>query len=142
MGSMASEDTTLMQTLCSIEFFFLIGLYSVVSSLIVGMSSYLSSIESAFSSMNGEVFEKLPFIANVVGRVVYAALVSLLVRRSGVVGIMAGSVWIHACFGICFLVLTISALAGRGNAYVLYGIFFLGYSAYGGGVCFASSYTK
>lgn len=140
--SLKAEDTTIMQTLASIEFAFLIGLFSVVSSQIISMSGYLSSIQSGFSSMDEKVFEKLPFIANVMGRMVYAAIVSVLVRRSGAAGIVMGSIWIHACYIVCFVVLTGSAFAGSGNAYVLYMIFSLGYSAYGGSVCFASSYTK
>eukprot|EP00928_Gymnodinium_smaydae_P057184 TRINITY_DN40459_c0_g1_i1.p1 TRINITY_DN40459_c0_g1~~TRINITY_DN40459_c0_g1_i1.p1 ORF type:complete len:484 (-),score=43.65 TRINITY_DN40459_c0_g1_i1:83-1534(-) len=144
-GRLTGRDTTLSQTVFSLEFAFLLTLFSIASSQIISVSGYVSSIESAFHSLDPEIFDSIPFIGNVAGRVFYATLVSILVSKFGLVGVTFGSVWINVCLVLCFTVLTWAAMTGTDNetsAMLLYVAFTLGYSAYGGGVCFASSFTK
>lgn len=141
---LSSKETGLhmRNSLVSWNFLCLISLYSVASGQVIGMSSYLSSIPTAFDSLNPTVFTPIPFAANVIGRVFYAIVVDMLTRYTGRKGVTVGNLWINVTFIICFLLLMIMAMKGERSAWVMYLAIFIAYSSYGGSVCLASSFTK
>mmetsp|Transcript_72485 Transcript_72485/g.167917 ORF Transcript_72485/g.167917 Transcript_72485/m.167917 type:complete len:498 (-) Transcript_72485:75-1568(-) len=136
------ETVSIKQTLVSWNFLCLIALYSVVSAQVIGMSSYLSSIPTAFPDLSADVFAPISFVANVVGRVLYAVVVDTLTRYTERPGVCVGNIWMNFCYGLCFFVLAAISWAGEGPGSLVALAIALGYSAYGGGVCFASSFTK
>jgi len=132
----------LTESICSLDCLCLMALYSVVSAQVIGMSSYLSSIPTAFPGVHPKVFSMVPFVANVGGRVLYALVVDTLTRCGGRPAITAGNIWINVLYVLCFFALGAVACTGEGPGWLICLMVALGYSAYGGSVCFASSFTK
>jgi len=123
-------------------FCLLLALFAVVSSQVICLTSYLSSIPTAFPGVDSSVFGTMPFIANVVGRIFFALVVDGLVRRCGRRGVAFGNVLVNTCYVITFLILLLAALAVEAPPGVLYFAIVLGYLTYGGSPCFASAFVK
>jgi len=133
---------TLANSIVSLNFLFLILMPSIGGALVLSMNVYISSLPSAFVTLNPGSLGHIPFMASVGGRVIFGLLGNFAVRSSGVFGVAVGCLCMHLFMLLCFALLTLAAMYPDNASWALYLGLILGFSASGGNVCFFSSFIR
>jgi len=138
----SSTNGSLGTAILSLNFIFLILVPSIGGALVLGMNVYISSVQSAFVSLNTGLLGHIPFMASVGGRVIFGLLANCAVRSGGTLGVTVGCLCIHLFMLLCFAMLTLAAMNPGTASWAVYPGLVLGFSGFGGSVCFFSSFIK